>query len=668
MVKKKNTQKGLSPLFSGMVILILSLSFLYIIMQFLVPYFQTIQDTKIQNNSIDSLKQINKTISEIKEHDINSYKIINLDSLKEIVVDSNQNKIIVEQFINNKQLYESYREDFIGNVSVTKENQYFIYSLDFENIDVNYDVVIPYGRQRVIFMVIDEGENPVITIRPYQDLVDSIRYVDLEENVITLKNSHLLETIDIRGYKIITDLSFSPLEEKKIIDAVSIAPNQTKDINILCSPDEDFVVRFYTLDDYFDVEITTSDYDPLYCYSEDLLGWWRFDGGVYDDFNDNELDSSTWQTFGTQHGSITVENSEVTIVNQSGSSAYSIGFASQVKFPVGTIIKTKVKNTIGRHSAIVGIGEDPFCPYPHGSGSNKGATLYSRADAATATISLRRENETTSSNTPTVTDYRDYHIVELHRTTQNLIEYFVDGTKVGEFTDAGLSNDYYVYFSADGWYPNNTIVVDWISIENPSDTTKDYSGNENSATVYGATIKDGVLGQAYEFDGNTNYIDCGNDSIFNLENTGTIATWLKIPSIWTGQMYPNIISKGASAGWDTEGWSLYAFSSNSIGIGMRNNASTPKTFSRSFTNIIKDKWMHVVGVWDGISVKVYQNGIQKTTTPQTIIPATNNYYLLIGKSHSCDHHFGGVIDEVRVYNKALTSEEIQEIYDLEKPE
>jgi hypothetical protein len=159
-----------------------------------------------------------------------------------------------------------------------------------------------------------------------------------------------------------------------------------------------------------------------------------------------------------------VSDGELTITNSTGSSTNYIGAASQVRFPVGTTFKARVKNTEGRHSAVVAIGESPFYPFPHAGGSNVGASLYSRADNISATMSLRRESGTTATGTPGVQDYRNYQILELRRVTADLIEFYVDGVKVGQFTTAGLTNDYFVYFSADGHTKPNTIVVDRVEV------------------------------------------------------------------------------------------------------------------------------------------------------------------------------------------------------------
>lgn len=165
-------KKGMSALFSAMVILILSLAFMFVVVSFVIPYFQTIQDVKIQNNSVEHLRLINKTINEIKIHDINSYKVLNVNPLSNIYIDTENKKIFIEQYINNRQFYESYREENIGNIQIIKERQHFIYILDLDDIDIDVDFVVSPGKQELIFMVVDYDVNPIITIRPHHKMVD----------------------------------------------------------------------------------------------------------------------------------------------------------------------------------------------------------------------------------------------------------------------------------------------------------------------------------------------------------------------------------------------------------------------------------------------------------------------------------------------------------------
>ncbi|RJQ26541.1 LamG domain-containing protein [Candidatus Parcubacteria bacterium] len=202
----------------------------------------------------------------------------------------------------------------------------------------------------------------------------------------------------------------------------------------------------------------------------------------------------------------------------------------------------------------------------------------------------------------------------------------------------------------------------WHFDEGVGTNTVDATGIGNNGTLNNSPTWQASTnckaGTCIGFDGTNDYISVLDNNALNLTSAGSVSVWLKIPSIWSGSLYPNVVGKGANAGWDTAGWSIYAFSSNQIGIGFRNGATTR---SLGFSNSIKDEWTHIVGVWNGSTMNIYQNGVLKNTTAQTISPPTTAYPLTIGRDNG-GQYFGGSIDEVRVYNRALSVTEILGMY------
>ena len=174
-------------------------------------------------------------------------------------------------------------------------------------------------------------------------------------------------------------------------------------------------------------------------------------------------------------------------------------------------------------------------------------------------------------------------------------------------------------------------------------------------------VNDKNMGNVLSFDGVNDYIDLGNRSDLNLTSSATISLWMYIPSSWTGgTRYPNIISKGANQGWDTNGWSLYAFrwsDDKRIGIGMRNGATVNVA---DFQNAISDSWMHIAGFWNGSKIKVYQNGSERRSVDQTINPPATSTSVLIGKSAS--NFLSGMLSNVKIYDEALSATQIKQNY------
>ncbi|PIW91613.1 MAG: hypothetical protein COZ91_00770 [Candidatus Nealsonbacteria bacterium CG_4_8_14_3_um_filter_39_7] len=74
-------------------------------------------------------------------------------------------------------------------------------------------------------------------------------------------------------------------------------------------------------------------------------------------------------------------------------------------------------------------------------------------------------------------------------------------------------------------------------------------------------------------------------------------------------------------------------------------------------------WYHIVGRWDGTDMRLFANGVDignPVSLTGSILTTTNT--LKIGKHYSLASYFNGLIDEVRIYNRALTAGEVLNNY------
>ena len=166
------------------------------------------------------------------------------------------------------------------------------------------------------------------------------------------------------------------------------------------------------------------------------------------------------------------------------------------------------------------------------------------------------------------------------------------------------------------------------------------------------------------FDGSNDFITLGDIAALNFTSSGfSVEAWMYIPSTWTaGSQYPNLISKGATAGWDTNGWALFVFrdypsaGKYSWGFGIRN--STTVNFSY-VTDRATNTWLHVVATISGSTVILYQNGVQISSSTQTVNPGTTSSAVYIG-ADVAGNYFPGRVSSTNIYNRVITAAEVSQ--------
>lgn len=188
-----------------------------------------------------------------------------------------------------------------------------------------------------------------------------------------------------------------------------------------------------------------------------------------------------------------------------------------------------------------------------------------------------------------------------------------------------------------------------------------YSNDGNTSGTSIPTLVSGNSGNAYEFDGIDDYVDCGTDSTLNLTGSLTISAWI-FPKTFGGGGYGRILDKGDG----TKGYSFYVKQSTS-GISFITYGGV---ISNSNSGVIAlNKWQHAVVVYDEITkaVTFYIDGLPVGSSANAVNPLDSSAsHLAIGiRGYDPNRAFNGIIDEVRVYNEALTDNEIMDIFNDE---
>ncbi|MCK5044700.1 prepilin-type N-terminal cleavage/methylation domain-containing protein [Candidatus Parcubacteria bacterium] len=165
----------------------------------------------------------------------------------------------------------------------------------------------------------------------------------------------------------------------------------------------------------------------------------------------------------------------------------------------------------------------------------------------------------------------------------------------------------------------------------------------------------GPSGHALQFDGN-DHIDCGGHLSLNLTNEMTVEAWIYVATI-DGFGY-SIMEKAVFEKDSRLQYSLYLLSASDARFTVHKGGSD---FFASSDSYPLDTWTHIVGRYDGSEVSIWLNGVKQPITSTVAPPLdSGNDALLFGKSILFNLPFKGIADEIRIYNRALSPEEITE--------
>jgi hypothetical protein len=184
---------------------------------------------------------------------------------------------------------------------------------------------------------------------------------------------------------------------------------------------------------------------------------------------------------------------------------------------------------------------------------------------------------------------------------------------------------------------------------------KDSSGNALDGTIIGdPNFVKGQMGLALQLEGAGDYIDCGADPLFGMQETNemTAACWVTIRSI--ANQWAAIVAKGEHA------WRLGNVSFDPrfhFGISIWNAPDTPSV--DGITAVGLDEWHHVAGVYGGGDIMIYLDGAYEASAPTTEPIGTNDLNVFIGDNpEATGRYWDGLVDEVYIYNRALSAEEL----------
>jgi hypothetical protein len=191
--------------------------------------------------------------------------------------------------------------------------------------------------------------------------------------------------------------------------------------------------------------------------------------------------------------------------------------------------------------------------------------------------------------------------------------------------------------------------------EGTGTASSDKSGLANNAVLANTTwTPSGRFGSAVVFNGTTSWATVADNVTLDLTTGMTLSAWVRPTSI-TGD-YRTIMLKESAPGL---AYALYSNDGASRPPAGYINTGASDIAAIAGANLALDTWTHVAVTYNGTAMQVFVNGALVRTTANAGAIVTSTGPLRIGGNSVWGEYFAGTIDEVRVYNRALTAAEIQ---------
>jgi len=195
-------------------------------------------------------------------------------------------------------------------------------------------------------------------------------------------------------------------------------------------------------------------------------------------------------------------------------------------------------------------------------------------------------------------------------------------------------------------------IVNWW----PGDgNANDIIGSDNGTLIGGVTFAPGKVGQAFSFDGSTGYVQVPDSPSLDITGSLTLDVWVQLNRVG----YQYIMAKGDNFTGALDEYQLIA--SGTVEFALGDGTNIYELFGKTPLNA--GEWYNIAAVYDGSTQIIYVNGTQDAMAAIGNITLYTNpsYPLYIAASGGGDC-LAGLIDEVQIYNRALSASEIQAIY------
>lgn len=197
----------------------------------------------------------------------------------------------------------------------------------------------------------------------------------------------------------------------------------------------------------------------------------------------------------------------------------------------------------------------------------------------------------------------------------------------------------------------------------------DVSGNGNNGTVHGATQgEEGVVGKAYEFNGDGDYVEVPDDDSLEGMSELLVRGWMYFDSDLHGSYataFRTILSKGDHPNQD---YGLFASDSDNYDFIWIVNSAEVRLEATGGESLVKDRWQEIEAYVDSEKsyIKVDREIVATGGGISSVDTSSKELSIGFDKDTYEDRYFPGRLDDIRIYSSAPTEEESTALYDATK--
>ena len=216
--------------------------------------------------------------------------------------------------------------------------------------------------------------------------------------------------------------------------------------------------------------------------------------------------------------------------------------------------------------------------------------------------------------------------------------------------------------------PPSGLVAWWPLDETGGTTTADIFNGNPGTLVNGPVYTTGKVANALSFDGVDGFVE-GADSDNLKQSNLTLDLWVKPTTSGTNFSLAGKFDNPTGLSGDERGYLIQLLSSGRVRYGLRTSNNFIIVLDSDPQTLPLNQFSHLALTYDGAFVKGYINGVEVVSTPATGTIIHNSLPLLVGArfqtAPTIVQHFSGLIDEVEIFDRALSSAEILSIYNAD---